>query len=92
MARIPNQEFLTTEQVQHVFNDCTKVSVYRYGQKGYLTPSKAYNGTNRYPKSQVEDLVRRQFSLVAPKSESETDASDKKAKKGRSSKPRRKVR
>lgn len=79
LSRIPDSDFLTTKQVQHVFNDCHEVSVYRYVQQDFLTPHEQWGKRgNTYPRSEVVALVRRKFTPVpkSEKSESDTNASD----------------
>ncbi len=36
LARIPDKEYLSTREVQHVFNDAHPISVYRWVKKGEL--------------------------------------------------------
>lgn len=85
--RIPNTEWVSTKQVCHIFNDCHRVSVYRYVAAGLLTPHRAKgNKASYYPREEVEQLVKAKF-YPKPKIKSpKNDASNRKSAKKKTKK------
>ena len=63
LARIPDKQFLTTPEVQHVFNDCHEVTVYKWVRQGALPAFRvrARGKANVYRREDVIDLIAARF-------------------------------
>lgn len=85
LRRIPDRDWLTTKEVQHVFNDCHQVTVYRYVQQGLLTAKKIWGKrASRYMRSEVVALVRSRF--IPPDTDTESSNGQKKTRQLRQKK------
>ncbi len=64
LARIPEKEFLTTPDVQYVFGDVHKVTIYKWVQRGRLHPYRVHarGKANLYKRDDVAALVRARFA------------------------------
>ena len=94
LARIPMgeggelKEELTTEEVQHIWNDAHHQSIYKLNAKGILKPYRSRNSgkANVYKTSEVIEAIHARFNL-RPISEDTTgsgsDQDEKKASKDR---------
>lgn len=78
LVRVPDKPYLTTPEVQHVFNDAHEVTIYKWVQKERL---KAYRTNNQgkanlYKREDVIALIEDRFTLVPAKKIRESDDGD----------------
>ena len=72
LDRIPDKEYLTTPDVQHVFNDCHKVTVWKMTSGGDLIRyrTRSRGKANVYKREDVVRAVKARFQLrLAPSSD-----------------------
>lgn len=91
LRRIPNKPFLTTPEVQHVFNDCHVMTIYKKVQRGLLIRFRRHSSrkANIYKREDVIAAVETWFSLrSADTTIRETDAEKDQAQEARATKKR----
>lgn len=62
LSRVPNRDLLTTKELQRIFGDCHVQTIYRYVQKGYLTPQKVWGRASRYKRSDVLAFIDQRYT------------------------------
>lgn len=75
LARVPkDKEWLSTDEVRHVFNDCHIQTIYKMNARKELTPYRTRQSgrANFYSREEVVGLVEARFLLV-PASTGEND-------------------
>ncbi len=66
LRRVPRGELLTTDDIQHIFNDCHKQTVYKMAMRRELRPYRLRNRgrSNVYRREDVLQAIENRFALT----------------------------
>lgn len=79
LKRIPSKDYLTTSEVQHIFNDAHEVTIYKMVGRGEITAYRTRNRgkANCYKRDEIERAVRARFEPeIAPTSKKIMESGD----------------
>ena len=63
LKRIPDKDWISTKELQHVLNECHEITIYRQVQDGKITPyrTNSRGKANLYKRVDVVAMVKARF-------------------------------